>query len=140
MEATKDWYVKVLGLRVGPASDFKIPVYWRYLGDRDVLHITTAGKNVSENRKKYVGQQSEETFGSGVIDHIAFRATGLEQMTGHLKQNGGDFKERMINDQGHYRLFLLDPNGVKIELNFSNAEVKDRKPGLMASDLTPAPN
>ena len=59
IEATKDWYVKILGFRVGPAPDFKFPVYWLYLGDRDVLHITTGGKNVSENRKKYVGQQSE---------------------------------------------------------------------------------
>ena len=59
IEATKDWYVKILGFRVGPAPDFKFPVYWLYLGDRDVLHITTGGKNVSENRKKYVGQQSD---------------------------------------------------------------------------------
>ena len=26
IEATKDWYVKVLGFRVGPAPDFKFPV------------------------------------------------------------------------------------------------------------------
>ena len=44
IEATKDWYVNVLGFRVGPAPDFKFPVYWLYLGDRDVLHITTGGR------------------------------------------------------------------------------------------------
>ena len=67
IEATKDWYVKILGFRVGPAPDFKFPVYWLYLADRDVLHITTGGKNVSDNRKKYVGQQSEAATGTGVI-------------------------------------------------------------------------
>ena len=67
IEATKDWYVNVLGFRVGPSPDFKFPVYWLYLGDRDVLHITTGGKNVSENRKKYVGQQSDVATGTGVI-------------------------------------------------------------------------
>jgi len=105
-----------------------------------VLHITTGGKNVSENRKKYVGQQSEATTGTGVIDHIGFRTTGLYEMIDHLKKHNIDFKERQVDDQGLYQLFLFDPNGVKVELNFDNAEVKGRKPGLMASDLTGAPN
>lgn len=140
IEATKDWYVKVLGFRVGPSPDFKFPVYWLYLGDRDVLHITTGGKNVSDNRKQYVGQQSEATSGTGVIDHIGFRTTGLYEMIDHLKKNNIDFKERQVDDQGLYQLFLFDPNGVKIELNFANTEVKGRKAQLMASDLTSAPN
>jgi len=138
IEATKDWYVSVLGFRVGPAPDFKFPVYWLYLGDRDVLHLTTGGKNVSENRKQYVGQQSEATSGTGVIDHIGFRCTGLEDMIERLKTHGIDFKERQVDDQGLYQLFLFDPNGVKIELNFANSEVKGRKPQLKASDLAPA--
>ena len=139
IEATKDWYVKVLGFRVGPAPDFKFPVYWLYLGDRDVLHITTGGKNVSENRKKYVGQDSHVSRGTGVIDHVAFRATGLDDMISHLSKLGIDYKERQVDDQGLYQLFLFDPNGLKVELNFANSEVKGRKPQLMASELT-APN
>src|SRR5258708_40063955 len=43
LEKTKDWYVDVLGMRVGPHPDFKFPVYWLYLGDDDVLHITHWG-------------------------------------------------------------------------------------------------
>jgi catechol 2,3-dioxygenase-like lactoylglutathione lyase family enzyme len=140
IEATKDWYVKVLGFRVGPSPDFKFPVYWLYLGDRDVLHITTGGKNVSDNRKKYVGQQSEASTGTGVIDHIGFRTTGLLEMIEHLKKNSIEFKERQVDDQGLYQLFLFDPNGVKIELNFANAEAKGRKPDLSAKDLQPATN
>ena len=140
IEATKDWYVKVLGFRVGPSPDFKFPVYWLYLGDRDVLHITTGGKNVSDNRKKYVGQQSEAATGTGVIDHIGFRTTGLLDMIDHLKTLGIEFKERQVDDQGLYQLFLFDPNGVKIELNFSNSEVQGRKPELSAKNLAPATN
>jgi catechol 2,3-dioxygenase-like lactoylglutathione lyase family enzyme len=140
IEATRDWYVKLLGFRVGPSPDFKFPVYWLYLGDRDVLHITTGGKDVSENRKKYVGQESQASTGTGVIDHVAFRATGLLDMIEHLKKNGVDFKERQVDDQGLYQLFLFDPNGVKVELNFANAEAKGRKPQLSAKDLAPAIN
>jgi catechol 2,3-dioxygenase-like lactoylglutathione lyase family enzyme len=140
IEATKDWYVKVLGMRVGPCPNFKFPVYWLYLGDRDVLHITTGGKNVSENRKKYVGQESETTRGSGVIDHVAFHATGLDEMIDHFTRNGVSFKERQVDDQGLYQLFVLDPNGVKVELNFANSEVKGRKAPVMASTFERASN
>ena len=63
LEKTKDWYVDVLGMRVGPHPDFKFPVYWLYLGDNDVLHITHGGAKVSDNRMKYLGQQSTATIG-----------------------------------------------------------------------------
>jgi catechol 2,3-dioxygenase-like lactoylglutathione lyase family enzyme len=141
IEATKDWYVNVLGMRVGPHPDFKLPVYWLYIGDNDVLHITKGGSNVSDNRKRYLGQESEAIRGSGVIDHIAFRATDLEGMIKHLQKLGIEFKERQVNDQGLYQLFLFDPNGVKVELNFHAAEAKGRKAPVMASALPEtAPN
>jgi len=135
LERTKDWYVDVLGMRVGPAPDFKFPVYWLYLGDADVLHLTQGGTKVSENRLKYLGQQSTATVGSGVVDHVAFRATGLSDTIEHLRTKSVDFKERRVNDQGLYQLFLLDPNGVKIELNFEAAEAEGREPELMATAL-----
>jgi catechol 2,3-dioxygenase-like lactoylglutathione lyase family enzyme len=136
MAATRDWYVRVLGFRVGPNPDFKFPVCWLYLGDTDVVHITEGGSKVSENRKKYVGQESTATRGSGVVDHIAFRATGLREMLEHLRAEGVDFKQRMVSDQGLYQLFLFDPNGVKIELNYANDEARGLRPELLASELS----
>ena len=55
----------------------------------------------------------------------------------HLTRIGVDFKQRQVSDQGLYQLFLFDPNGIKIELNFDNAEALAHgiKPELMASDL-----
>ena len=69
-----------------------------------------------------------------MIDHIAFRATGLESMITHFKKLGVAFKERQVDDQALYQLFLLDPNGVKVELNFDAAEVKNRRAEVMATD------
>ena len=135
LEKTRDWYVDVLGMWVGPAPDFKFPVYWLYIGDIDVLHITEGGAKTSENRLRYLGQQSTATAGSGVVDHVAFRASGLMEMIEHFQRRGIDFKERRVNDQGLYQLFLIDPNGVKIELNFEAAEAAGREPELMASAL-----
>jgi catechol 2,3-dioxygenase-like lactoylglutathione lyase family enzyme len=135
IEKTRDWYVRVLGMRVGWNPDFKFPVCWLYIGDTDVVHVTEGGANVSENRKKYVGQESQATSGTGVVDHIAFRATGLEAMIEHLRAARVDFKQRRVSDQGLYQLFMFDPNGIKIELNFAGAEAAGLKPGLLASDL-----
>jgi catechol 2,3-dioxygenase-like lactoylglutathione lyase family enzyme len=135
LKATRDWYVDMLGFREGPHPDFKFPVVWLYLGDKDVVHLTEGGKNVSANRKAYLGQQSDATQGSGVIDHMAFRCTGLRDMMEHLKSKQVKFHQRMVSDQGLFQLFLFDPNGVKVELNFSNAETKGITPELMASAL-----
>ena len=135
LEGTRDWYVNTLGMRVGPSPDFKFPVVWLYIGDTDVLHLTVGGKNVSENRKAYLGQQSEATHGSGVVDHVAFRATGLREMMANLQKLGVKFHQRMVNEQGLFQLFMLDPNGVKVELNFSNDEVQGVEPELMAAAL-----
>lgn len=135
LEATRDWYVRVLGFREGPHPDFKFPVVWLYLGDTDVVHLTQGGKNVSDNRKNYLGQQSDAVYGSGVVDHVAFRCTGLRDMMENLQRHKVEYRKRMVDDQGLFQLFMLDPNGVKIELNFSNAEAQGIAPELMASAL-----
>ena len=133
--ATRDWYVKVLGFREGEHPDFKFPVCWLYLGAKDVIHITEGGGNVSANRKQYLGQQSDALHGSGVIDHMAFRCTGLKEMMAHLDGLEVPYTRRQVDDQGLFQLFLLDPNGVKIELNFANAEAAGIRADVMASKL-----
>jgi catechol 2,3-dioxygenase-like lactoylglutathione lyase family enzyme len=133
--ATRDWYVKVLGFREGEHPDFKFPVCWLYLGQKDVIHITQGGADVSANRKQYLGQQSDALSGTGVIDHMAFRCTGLKDMMAHLETLKVPFTKRQVNDQGLFQLFLLDPNGVKIELNFANADAAGIRADVMASEL-----
>ncbi len=138
LAATRDWYVRTLGMREGPHPDFKFPVVWLYLGDKDVLHVSEGGANVSENRRRYLGQESQAEQGSGVIDHIAFAGTGLKSMIEHLEKLGVEFQQRMVDDQGLYQLFLKDPvNGVKVELSYPNAEAKAAgiRPELLASEL-----
>jgi len=131
-EATRDWYVRVLGMRVGPSPDFGFPVYWLYVGERDVLHITKGGAAVSAERLRYLGQTSQATEGSGVIDHVGFRASGLAATIAHLQSLGIAFSERQVDNQGLYQLFLTDPNGVKVELNFLASEAAGRRAPVMA--------
>jgi len=139
IDATRDWYARVLGMKSGPHPDFGFPVHWMYLGERDVVHIGPSAKQAGEIQKKYLGRTSQGgAAGTGAIDHIAFRATGLRQMLEHLKKEKVQFSQRRANGQALFQLFFLDPNGIKIELNYDAAEAEGIAPELMASDLIKA--
>ena len=136
IDATRDWYARVLGMRAGPHPDFGFPVHWMYLGDVDVVHIGPSAKGANEIQKKYLGRTSGKSAdGTGAIDHIAFRARGLREMLVHLKAEGIPFTQRRANGQALFQVFFLDPNGIKIELNYEAAEAEGIAPELMASDL-----
>ena len=139
IDATRDWYARVLGMKSGPHPDFGFPVHWMYLGDVDIVHIGPSAKQAGEIQKKFLGRTSQDQgTGTGALDHIAFRATGLKQMLQHLRAEGVKFTQRRANGQALFQLFLYDPNGVKIELNYAAAEAEGIAPELMASDLIKA--
>ncbi|HYX65573.1 MAG TPA: VOC family protein [Burkholderiales bacterium] len=136
LDATRDWYTRVLGMQPGPHPEFGFPVHWMYLGGVDVVHIGPSAKHAGEIQKQYLGRTSQATgAGTGAIDHIAFRAKGLRQMIQHLRAEGVPFNQRRANGQALFQLFFHDPNGIKIELNFDAAEAEGIAPELMASDL-----
>ena len=139
LDATRDWYARVLGMKPGPHPDFGCPVHWMYLGDVDIVHIGPSAKNANEIQKKYIGRTSQdEGKGTGALDHIAFRATGLRAMLDHLRKEKIPFTQRKANGQALFQVFFHDPNGVKIELNYAAAEAEGIAPELMASDLIKA--
>ena len=139
IDATRDWYARVLGMRSGPHPDFGFPVHWMYLGERDVVHIGPSAKNAGDIQKQYLGRTSQRSeAGTGAIDHLAFRATGLRGMLEHLRKEKIQFSQRRANGQALFQLFFYDPNGIKIELNYDAAEAEGIAPELMASDLIKA--
>jgi hypothetical protein len=56
-------------------------------------------------------------------------------MLEHLRREKIPFSQRRANGQALFQLFLYDPNGIKIELNFAAQEAAGLEPELMASDL-----
>ena len=138
IDATRDWYARVLGMKSGPHPDFGFPVHWMYLGDRDVVHIGPSAKMAGDIQKQYLGRTSQGGQGTGAIDHIAFRATGLREMLLHLKKLNISFSQRRANGQALFQLFFYDPNGIKVELNYDASETEGIAPELMASELIEA--
>jgi catechol 2,3-dioxygenase-like lactoylglutathione lyase family enzyme len=107
-----------------------------YVNGVDVVHIGPSAKNAGEIQKQYLGRTSQAAAsGTGAIDHIAFRATGLPDMIQHLRAEGVQFSQRRANGQALFQLFFYDPNGVKIELNYAADEAEGIAPELTASDL-----
>ena len=138
IDATRDWYARVLGMKPGPHPDFGFPVHWMYLGGVDVVHIGPSAKNAGDIQKQYLGRTSQAGAGTGAIDHIAFRATGLPEMIRHLKAEGIQFSQRRANGQALFQLFFHDPNGIKIELNYAAEEAEGIAPELTAAELIAA--
>jgi catechol 2,3-dioxygenase-like lactoylglutathione lyase family enzyme len=136
LDATRDWYARVLGMKSGPHPDFGFPVHWMYLGDVDVVHIGPSARQAGEIQKKYLGRTSQDAgAGTGAIDHIAFRATGLRAMLELLKKEKIPFTQRRANGQALFQVFFYDPNGIKVELNYAATEAEGIAPELMASEL-----
>lgn len=135
MDKTRDWYCTVLGMEKGPHPDFGFPVHWLYLNGRDVVHIGQSAKHAGEKQQIYLGRATRDTgSGTGAIDHIAFRAIGLKAMMAHLRSRGVEFIQRRAGNQALYQLFMVDPNGIKIELNFDAGEAEGLKPEAIVAN------
>lgn len=106
---TLDFYVGLLGLTVGPRPDLGFAGAWLYAGGKQaVLHM-------------YFGRPLPATR-TGVIDHMAFSATGLAAVKARFDEAGLKYDLRQQVGAGTWQLFTFDPNGAKVELDFDAAE------------------
>ena len=88
-----------------------------------VVHLIAIDKNDPNGLKEYLGERDPSSlFGSGAVDHIAFFAKGLEAKLSLLTKLGINFRERTVPVLRLHQIFLDDPNGVVIELNYPAAE------------------
>jgi catechol 2,3-dioxygenase-like lactoylglutathione lyase family enzyme len=109
---TVDFYARLLGLADGPRPNLGFPGAWLYVGDTAILHV--------------VGGKSRADLRSGVIDHMAFTAQGLaDTLATLITYNIEHTCRRQIGTQ-LWQVFFFDPNGARVELDFSADEVHPR--------------
>jgi catechol 2,3-dioxygenase-like lactoylglutathione lyase family enzyme len=124
IEKTTTFFTQLLGLTVGPRPEFPFPGVWLYNGPHDdwsnsVLHLIAIDKTNPTGLQQYLGDRDPMTLkGSGAVDHIAFFATGLEEKLKQLKVLALPYQERTVPVIGLHQIFLEDPNGIVIELNY----------------------
>jgi hypothetical protein len=56
--------------------------------------------------------------GSGCIDHVALACEEWDEVISRLKRNNVPYTENHITRMNMRQLFITDPNGVTLELNF----------------------
>ena len=128
LDACERFYVGVLGLSVGPRPDFPFPGLWIYRGDHAdpanaVVHIIGKDMAAPAGLDNYLGERAEATLqGSGAVDHIAFFADGMAAMRAHLEANKVAYRHRVVPAMGLQQIFVTDPCGVVIELNYPAEE------------------
>lgn len=113
LEATDRFYSEVLGLEQVHRPDFDFPGTWFDLGST-MIHIMAGSAGL--------GGDGKPTQGSASVDHIALKAHDFDGMKQTVIDKGHDYREFAIPDFGLWQLFVRDPNGVIIELNFSTEE------------------
>ncbi|EDX79096.1 glyoxalase family protein [Brevundimonas sp. BAL3] len=107
LDETLAFYEK-LGLRSGPRPEFDMPGLWLYAEDHPVLHVVEASVLPDTRR--------------GVIDHMAFAADDLNATIDMLKREGIGYKiVRTPRPWSFWQLFLEDPSGAEVELQFDPA-------------------
>jgi catechol 2,3-dioxygenase-like lactoylglutathione lyase family enzyme len=111
LERTRAFYVDLLGLREGARPPLGFPGAWLYAGERPVLHVI-AGRALPEERR-------------GVLDHMAFSATDLAGLTARLEAAGLSYDLRRQPVSNVWQLFLNDPSGARVELDFDPSETLD---------------
>jgi catechol 2,3-dioxygenase-like lactoylglutathione lyase family enzyme len=127
MEATRDFYCKAIGLKVGKRPPLAFPGYWLYCGATPVVHLVPLADPKAIRGMVKVPAVNGEKPGGGAVDHVAFRAENAPAMRRRLKAGNIPFEERVQPGSGLVQMFLDDPNGVTVEINFRS----EKKPVTM---------
>ena len=111
LDSTVHFYQEVMGLEKGPRPNFAFPGAWMYSEGKAVVHIVDISKTDEPQKPD-----------SGVVHHVAFVSRGFDGMKQRLSSKGMPFDARQVPGGELWQIFVNDPNGVMIELNYEAAK------------------
>jgi catechol 2,3-dioxygenase-like lactoylglutathione lyase family enzyme len=110
VDATIAFYGDLLGLVPGDRPPLNFPGAWLYAGGQPILHV--------------IGGRPRDELKAGVIDHMAFTSNGLAATIAKLEARGLPYDCRRLPDRGTWQLFFHDPNGARVEMDFTADEAR----------------
>jgi catechol 2,3-dioxygenase-like lactoylglutathione lyase family enzyme len=105
LEEVRDFYCEVLGLREGHRPSFSSPGYWLYAEGNPVVHLSALA-------------QKTPLDGESALDHVAFRSEKPAAVKQKFQALGVSYRETRVDDIGLTQLFVTDPAGILLEINF----------------------
>src|ERR1700760_793523 len=122
---TVRFYEEVLEFKNGDRPNFAFPGAWMYSEGKAVVHIVDISKTDEQQKPD-----------SGVVHHVAFVSRGFDGMKQRLQTRGFPFDARQVPGGELWQIFVNDPNGVMIELNYEAAkEQSGTAPKETAADV-----
>lgn len=112
VDATADFYSRALGLTVGPRPEFDFAGRWLYAGSVPCVHLGDRGEFQRSERRRERGAAAAK------IDHVAFTATDHDAMLATLEREGVVAERRAMPGGGIRQLYVIDPDGTRVEINF----------------------
>lgn len=109
-ERSRAFYTDIMGLSVGARPPFASVGYWLYQGEEPIVHLV----------QKPAGETVKGP-GTGNLDHIAFSGRDLAAFRNTLASAGVAFEERLVPRENVTQVFVTDPEGIRLELNFPAA-------------------
>ena len=108
---TVRFYEEILGLENGDRPNFAFPGAWMYSEGKPVVHLVDISPTAEQQKPD-----------SGVVHHVAFVSQGFDGMRQRLKSKGMPYDARQVPGGDLWQIFVNDPNGVMIELNYEAAK------------------
>ena len=108
---SRHFYCDVLGFDEMKRPEFSYPGYWLGTGGQVQIHM---GKLDTPDALPADAPPAS----TGAVDHVAFTASDPEAFSRRLRAEGLATREQHREDTGMLQIFVADPDGVKIELNF----------------------
>ena len=113
----RDFYVNIIGLVEGFRPNFGRAGYWLYADDQPILHLIVPKDNAASS--------TPQTQTHGYLNHIAFNCKGLPETLNQLKRHQITFQTGQISELETFQIFLKDPAGIRIELNFQGEKLEE---------------
>lgn len=113
LPALHAFYTGVLGLREGYRPALRHPGFWLYAGDQAIVHLNAL-------------RASTPSREGGPLDHVAFKGDDLQATRSALLAARVPFRETPLAGTTLHQVFVEDPLGLSIELNFDLADEAQR--------------
>lgn len=105
IERCRAFYIDVLGLTEGHRPPFMSRGFWLYANGEPIVHLR-------------IKEDGEDADGANALDHFAFTCDGLDAAMQRLRERGIAFEIDPARDTKPAQLFLTDPAGIGLELQF----------------------